>query len=161
MDRKIPAWAQLKAVLYPHPDMQFTRSWDPGESWGGEGPPQDFRLASQENLKYGNQARHWFSGTPSSRWRPRVRAWIRATGEEGGPGSAELWPPCARCWRWRLARTQAAQVSGLAAGAGPAWRRLPLGQAGPSPGGLGPGTLGVPDLPGALPTGCLGRPQQS
>lgn len=45
-------------------------------------------------------------------------------------------------------RTQAAQVSGLVAGAGPAWRRLPRGQAGPSPGGLGPGTLGgIPHSP--------------
>ena len=45
-------------------------------------------------------------------------------------------------------RTQAAQVSGLVAGAGPAWRRLPRGQARPSPGGLGPGTLrGIPHSP--------------
>lgn len=40
-------------------------------------------------------------------------------------------------------RTQEARVSRLAAGAGPAWPRLPRGQAGPSPGGRGPGTRRV------------------
>lgn len=41
-------------------------------------------------------------------------------------------------------RTQAAQVSGLAAGAGPTWPRLPRGQAGPCPGGRGPSTRRAP-----------------
>ncbi|XP_070366427.1 uncharacterized protein [Equus asinus] len=60
-----------------------------------------FLTASEENLKYGNQA--LVPCTPSRLSQPRVRAWRRTTGKEGGPGSAELCPPCARRWRRRLA----------------------------------------------------------
>lgn len=137
-NRKTPAWAELRTVFYPRPDVQFKRTWNPGESREEREGISDCLLGKPQVRKPSSIS---VACTPSRRGQPRVRAWIRATGEEGGPGSAE--PDSGG----GASRTQAAQVSRLAAGAGPAWPRLPPGQAGPSPGGLGPGTRAPPPSP--------------
>lgn len=137
-NRKTPAWAELRKVFYPRPDVQFKRTWNPGETSEKREGISDCLLGKPQVRKPSSIL---VACTPSRRGQPKVRAWIIATGKEGGPVSAE--PDAGG----GASRTQAAQVSRLAADAGPAWPRLPPGQAEPNPGGLGPGTRATPPLP--------------
>lgn len=95
------------------------------------------RLLGKSQVR--NQARHWFRAplTPLAAQGPRLDEepqWRKVA--LARQSSARLVQDA----RGGASRTQAAQVSGLAAGAGPAWRRLPRGQTGPSPGGREPKT---------------------
>lgn len=86
-----------------------------------------------------NQARHWFRAPlmPLAAQGPRLDEQPQWRKVALAPQSSArlVQGACGGA-----SRTQAAQVSGLAAGAEPTWRRLPRGQTGPSPGGREPET---------------------
>lgn len=61
-----------------------------------------FLNISYKNLKYGNQPHDIGSWHPLMPLAGQSPCLVESHRGEGGPGSAELCPLCARCWWWRL-----------------------------------------------------------